>query len=154
MPEHEGGHEPGAAGAGGGGGALANRLVLGQQFHVGVGADVDPAGVAAAGGQGVAEAGVGEEAQASSLPTEVAGVGPEETVAAPLLLPVAWAWTSRAPVPLAVDSPAYSRTAAPTSAVAVGLTVMVGLAPPPAAIGAVHTDISVLSEALKWVSSV
>ena len=40
------------------------------------------------------------------------------------------------------------------SAAAVVLAVMVGLVPPPAVTGAVQTDISVPSEAVKWVSSV
>jgi hypothetical protein len=40
------------------------------------------------------------------------------------------------------------------SAVEVTLVAMVGLVRPPAVIGADHTDISVPSEAVKWVSSV
>ena len=75
-------------------------------------------------------------------------------MAAVVVVPVACAWTSRAAVPAAVDKPAYSTAATPMSAAEVALAVMVGLVPPPAVIGAVHTDISVFSEALKWVSSV
>src|SRR6516165_207299 len=65
MPEYEGGHGPGGVGAGaggcGGGGALAGALVFDEQFHVRGGGQVDPAGVPGAGGEGVAEAGVGVE---------------------------------------------------------------------------------------------
>src|SRR4051794_10377879 len=57
-------------------------------------------------------------------------------------------------MPAAVDRPEYSSTVAPTSALALGLTVSVGRVPPPAVIGALHTLISVLSEAVKRVSSV
>ena len=56
---------------------------------------------------------------------------------------------STAAAPAAVDSPEYSRTAAPMSARALVVTVTVGFVPPPAVIGAVHTLSSVLSEALK-----
>ena len=42
----------------------------------------------------------------------------------------------------------------PTSALAVGVTVIVGLVPPPAVMGAVHTLISVPSDALKCSASV
>ena len=69
-------------------------------------------------------------------------------------MPAAWAWTSRTAAPAAVDRPEYSAAATPMSAVAVVLAVMVGLVPPPAVTGAVQTDISVPSEAVKWVSSV
>jgi hypothetical protein len=48
----------------------------------------------------------------------------------------------------------YSRTAAPISALAVVLTVTVGLVPPPAVIGAVQTLSSVFSEALKPLTMV
>ena len=130
-------------------------LVFDQQFHVGGGADVDPAGVAGAGGQGVAEAGVGVEAEGQLVAggggrgraggdrgRAVAGAG---GVGLDVQGPGAgWRWTG----------PAYSTAATPMSAVEVALAVMVGLVPPPAVIGAVQTDISVLSEALKWVSSV
>ena len=61
---------------------------------------------------------------------------------------------STAAAPAAVDSPEYSRTAAPMSARALVLTVTVGFVPPPAVIGAVHTLSSVLSEALKPVTLV
>src|SRR4051794_14648556 len=57
-------------------------------------------------------------------------------------------------MPAAVDRPEYSSTVAPTSALALGLTVSVGRVPPPAVIGALHTLISVLSAAVKCVSSV
>ena len=50
--------------------------------------------------------------------------------------------------PATEDSPEYSSATAPTSALAVGLTLIVGACPgPPATIGAVHTLISVLSPA-------
>ena len=49
----------------------------------------------------------------------------------------------------AVDRPTHSTAATPMSAVEVTLAVMVGLVPPPAVIGAVHTDCSVPSEAVK-----
>ena len=55
---------------------------------------------------------------------------------------------------MAVERPEYSETMAPTSALADGVTVIVGLVPPPAVIGAVHTLSSVLSEALKCRTSV
>ena len=42
----------------------------------------------------------------------------------------------------------------PTSALAVGVTVIAGLVPPPAVTGAVQTLCSVLSEALKCRTSV
>ena len=54
----------------------------------------------------------------------------------------------------ALDRPEYSRTVAPTSALAVVVTVTVGLVPEPAVIGALHTLSSVLSEALNEVSFV
>ena len=54
----------------------------------------------------------------------------------------------------AVDRPEYSAAATPMSAEEVVVAVMVGLVPPPAVMGAVQTDISVPSEAAKWVSSV
>ena len=53
-----------------------------------------------------------------------------------------------------MDRPAYSTAATPMSAAEVVLAVMTGLVPPPAVTGAVHTDISVPSGAVKWVSSV
>ena len=59
-----------------------------------------------------------------------------------------------AAAPAAVERPEYSSTAAPMSAFAVGVTVIAGLVPPPAVIGAVHTLSSVLSDALKWSTSV
>ena len=54
----------------------------------------------------------------------------------------------------AADTPEYSSAATPTSAADVGFAVITGLVPPPEVTGALHTDISVLSEALKCVSSV
>jgi hypothetical protein len=75
-------------------------------------------------------------------------------VAAPEVVPLALEDWSTVAVPAAVDSPEYSETMAPTSALALGLTVIVGFVPPPAVIGALHTLISVLSEARKCSSSV
>src|SRR2546430_2671916 len=74
----------------------------------------------------------------------VAGVGPDVTVAGePVVPPVAWALWSTAPVPAAVDRPAYSLTAMPMSALAVVVAVTVTGVLPPAT--AVHT--------LSWVRS-
>ena len=84
----------------------------------------------------------------------LAAVAPEETAAAVDVLPVAVLSTSTTPVPGAEDRPEYSRTATPMSAPAVVVTVMVGLVPEPAVIGALHTLSSVLSEALNDVSLV
>src|SRR5436305_6632269 len=59
-------------------------------------------------------------------PAVVAGVGPDVTVAGePVVPPVAWALWSTAPVPAAVDRPAYSVTAMPMSALAVVVAVTV-----------------------------
>jgi hypothetical protein len=80
-------------------------------------------------------------------------VSPEETVAAAPVVSVAWALTSTTLALATVDKPEYSKTAAPTSAADVGVTVIVGRVPPPAVIGAVHTLMSVPSEAAKWTSS-
>jgi hypothetical protein len=68
----------------------------------------------------------------------VAGVAPELTVPAALVAPELCALWSIAAVPAALESPEYSTAATPTSALAVGVTVIVGLVPPPAVIGAVH----------------
>ncbi len=59
-----------------------------------------------------------------------------------------------APVLAAVERPEYSEAIAPTSALAVGVTVIAGLVPPPAVTGAVQMLCSVLSEALKCRTSV
>src|SRR2546421_8448437 len=81
---------------------------------------------------------------ARSPPAVVAGVGPDVTVAGePVVPPVAWALWSTAPVPAAVDRPAYSLTAMPMSALAVVVAVTVTGVLPPAT--AVHT--------LSWVRS-
>src|SRR2546429_5445865 len=70
-------------------------------------------------------------------PAVVAGVGPDVTVAGePVVPPVAWALWSTAPVPAAVDRPAYSVTAMPMSALAVVVAVTVTGGLPPAT--AVH----------------
>src|SRR6516164_3392753 len=66
---------------------------------------------------------------------------------------MACAWTSRTAVPAAVDRPAYSAAATPMSAVEVALAVMVGLVPPPAVIGALHTDSAVPSPAFQTPTS-
>jgi len=90
---------------------------------------------------------------ASSLPAVVAAVGPEATDPAPPVVPLAcaiWSTTEASPT---VDRPEYSETAALTSAREVGVTVIAGRVPPPAFTGAVHTLISVPSEALKCSSS-
>ena len=132
----------------------AGGLVLDQQFHVGGGRDVDPGGEPGPGREGVAEAGVGVKADGQLA---AAGGGRGRAGAdgrGPLVVPVACAWTSSTAAPAAVDRPAYSTAATPMSAAAVVLAVMVGLVPPPAVTGAVQTDISVPSEAVKWVSSV
>src|SRR5579875_2435007 len=90
---------------------------------------------------------------ASSLPAPVAGVAPELTEVAAPVVPVACAIWSTTEASGAVERPAYSDTTAPTSAVEVGLTVIVGRVPPPTVIGALHTLISVCSEAWKCRSS-
>ena len=59
-----------------------------------------------------------------------------------------------APVLAAVERPEYSEAIAPTSALAVGVTVIPGLVPPPAVTGAVQMLCSVLSEAVKCRTSV
>ncbi len=91
---------------------------------------------------------------ASSLPAVVAAVAPDATVPAVVVVPDADDVRSTAATPAAVDSPEYSDTAAPTSAFALGFTVIAGLVAPPAVIGAVQTLSSVLSEALKCSTSV
>ena len=83
-----------------------------------------------------------------------AAVGPEDTVAAPLVVPVALASWSTAAAPAAVESPAYSSTVAPTSADPDAVTFTTGFVPPPAVMGAAQMESSVLSEAVKWSSSV
>ena len=80
-------------------------------------------------------------------------MAPEETVAAPVVVPVVEATDRRRSAPATVDRPEYSSATTPTSALAVGLTVIVGRVPPPAVTGAVQTLISVSSEALKCNSS-
>ena len=84
----------------------------------------------------------------------VAGVAPENTVVFELALPVAALGTSIAPAPDAGDRPEYSSPAIPMSAVHVVVTVMVGLVPPPAVIGAVQILSSVASAAVKCSTSV
>ncbi len=84
----------------------------------------------------------------------LAAVAPEETEDAADVLPVAVLSTSTTFVPPALDRPEYSSTLAPMSALAVVVTVMVGLVPAPAVIGALHTLSSVLSDALNEVSLV
>src|SRR5450755_1060948 len=91
---------------------------------------------------------------ASSLLAVVAGVAPELTVVALPVVPVLCEVWSIAPVPPAPDSPEYSSAATPTSALEVAVTVIVGLVPPPAVIGAVHTLISALSDPLKFLTLV
>ena len=68
----------------------------------------------------------------------MAGVAPDETVAAPEVFPVAWDDWSTAANPAAGDSPAYSSTPSPMSADDVGVTVTVS-GPPPLVTGAVQT---------------
>ena len=80
-------------------------------------------------------------------------MAPDATVPAALVVPLACAVWSTTDASGAADRPEYSETAAPTSALAVGVTLIVGRVPPPAVIGALHTLISVLSEALKCSSS-
>ena len=75
------------------------------------------------------------------------GVAGEETVAAPVVVPEACAIWSTMVASATVESPEYSSAATPTSAVDVGLTVIVGRVPPPAVIGALQTLISVFSDA-------
>ena len=69
------------------------------------------------------------------------------------MFPVAWEDWSTAANPAAGDSPAYSNTPSPMSADDVAVTVTVS-GPPPLVTGAVQIDSSVLSEAVKWVTSV
>jgi hypothetical protein len=90
---------------------------------------------------------------ASSLAKVVAGVDPELTAWAEPVVPVAWALWSTTLASATVDSPEYSSAVTPMSAADDTLAVMVGLVPPRAVMGALHTLISVLSEAVKWVSS-
>src|SRR5262249_26463818 len=89
-----------------------------------------------------------------SLPAVVGAVAPELTVAAPPVVPLDRALWSTAATPAAVDSPEYSRTVTPTSALADGVTVIVGFVPPPAVIGAVQMLCSVPSDATKCSTSV
>src|SRR5664279_857708 len=64
------------------------------------------------------------------------------------VVPVAdFSWSTTL-APATVDRPEYSRTWIPITADALGVAVMVGRVPPPAVIGAVHTLISVRSDAL------
>ena len=51
------------------------------------------------------------------------------------------------------ETPEYSSTAAPTSALAVGFTVITGCVPPPAVTGADQIVISVFSDAFQCASS-
>jgi len=60
-------------------------------------------------------------------------------------VPVAVFSASTTPVPAAVESPEYSSTLAPMSALPVVVTVTVGRVPPPAVIGALQTLSSVCS---------
>ena len=62
-------------------------------------------------------------------------------------MPLAIAVRSTAAAPEALDSPEYSITAIPMSALELAVAVTVGLVPPPAVIGAVHTVSSVPSDA-------
>jgi hypothetical protein len=80
-------------------------------------------------------------------------VAPDETLAATVVVPVARALVSSTDASLTVDSPAYSDAATPTSADAVGVTVIVGRVPPPDKTGALQTLISVPSEATQCDSS-
>ena len=84
-----------------------------------------------------------------------AGVAPEDTVA-PLcaVAPLAVAFWSTTVASATVDSPEYSSAPTPTSALAEAVTVIFGVVPAPAVIGADHTLISVWSEARKCSSSV
>ena len=77
-----------------------------------------------------------------------AGTGPEKTVAAAVVVPVALLVTSTAPMLAAVDRPEYSSAATPMSALDVLVAVIVGLVPPPAVIGAVQMLSSSPSEAV------
>ena len=86
---------------------------------------------------------------ASSLPFDAAGVAPEDTVAAVVVVPVACDWASSTDASVAADSPEYSSAATPTSAADVTCAVITGFVPPPAVTGALHTLSSVLSGALK-----
>ena len=83
-----------------------------------------------------------------------AGVAPESTVPAAAAVPVAVLETSTASAPDTADSPEYSSAAIPVSAALDVFTVMVGLVPPPTAMGAVQTLSSVASEATKCSTSV
>ena len=159
--EHDGGHQPDRARAGAGarvGGRARGReaLVLGQQLHVRGVRHVDPRRDSRSRRSACRRSPSRRRSPiASSLPAVVAGVAPEETwprrsgrAAVAVLL---WSTTVASAT---VERPEYSSAATPTSALAVGVTVIVGLVPPPAVIGALHTLISVLSEALKCSSSV
>src|SRR5579859_3251994 len=85
-------------------------------------------------------------------PSVLAGtVAPDETVAAPEEVPVACTWVSSTDASATLDMPAYSSTTTPRSAELVGFAVTVGLVPP-VATTAVHTLISVWSEAVKLSS--
>ena len=73
---------------------------------------------------------------------------PEATVADVFVVPeecAIWSTTVASPT---VESPEYSIAATPTSAADVVLIVIVGRVPAPALMGALHTLISVPSEAL------
>jgi hypothetical protein len=91
---------------------------------------------------------------ASSLPVVVPGVDPELTACTAVVVPDAEADTSITDASAAADTPAYSLTATPTSADPDTFAVTVGLVPPPALNGALHTLNSVLSEPVKCLSSV
>ena len=88
------------------------------------------------------------------MPPPTAGVAPELTVTAAVVVPLACEATSTTDPSAAADTPEYSSAAIPISAADVAFTVIAGLVPPPEVTGALHTDSSVLSEALKCVSSV
>ncbi|PPK65357.1 hypothetical protein CLV40_1149 [Actinokineospora auranticolor] len=76
------------------------------------------------------------------------------TTPATVLVPVACAFWSTTVASAAAASPEYSATAMPMSALAVGVTVMAGLVPPPLTTGALHTLSSVPSGAVTAVSLV
>ena len=81
------------------------------------------------------------------MPAVVGGVEPELTVTAAEAVPVDDATVSTAAAPAADDRPAYSRAATPMSAVRLVVAVTTSAVPPPRVMGAVHTVISVASEA-------
>jgi hypothetical protein len=81
-------------------------------------------------------------------------VEPELTARALAVVPVAVADWSTAAEPAAVESPEYSSTAMPMSALADGFAVIVGLVPPLWVMGADQTLSSAPSEPVTLVNSV